>query len=98
MLYEHTSFSMAELRSTVHRLVEATRGELHKKLLLLDVDGEEILTAKGLAQLPPIPWAGLVDNPAEMSVGWNLFRDGRNQFMVDGRSWLYTRILKEPRL
>jgi len=98
VLYGHTSFSMAELRSTVHGLVEATRGELHKKLLLLDVNGEEILTAEGLAQLPPIPWAGLVDNPAEMSVGWNLFRDGRNQFTVDGRSWLYTRILKEPRL
>jgi hypothetical protein len=53
LLYGHIKFTMAALRSMIHGLVETTRVELRKELLLLDVD-EEGQTMDGVTQLPVI--------------------------------------------
>jgi hypothetical protein len=66
LLYGHIKFSMAGLRSMIHGLVETTRMELRKELLLLDVD-EDGRVVDGATQVPVIEWDRLVDNPA----GWS---------------------------
>ena len=79
LLYGHIKFSMAGLRLMIHGLVETTRMELRKELLLLDVD-EDGQVADGATQVPVIEWDSLVDNPAEIRTGWNFFKDKRNRF------------------
>ena len=59
---------MAGLRSIIHGLVEITRIELRKELLLLDVN-EDGQIANRAINLPGIEWDSLVDNPAEMKTG-----------------------------
>ncbi len=98
VLLGHTSFTMAHLRSMVHGLVHVARALLHAELLLLEVDQGEELTQSAREVLPEIQWDGLVDNPAELSAGWNLFKDARNSLKVDRQAWLYTRVLEEQGL
>ena len=98
LLYGHIKFSMAGLRSMIHGLVETTRMELRKELLLLDVD-EDGRVADGATQVPVIEWDSLVDNPAEMRSGWNFFKDKRNTFGgVEGEDWLSSRVVQERKL
>ena len=62
--------------------------ELWKELLLLDVD-EDGWVVDGVTQVPVIKWDSLVDNLAEMRLGWNFFKDKRNIFKgVEGEDWL----------
>lgn len=72
LLYGHIKFTMAALRLMIYGLVETTRVELRKELLLLDVD-EEGETIDGVTQLPAIDWDNLVNNLAEIRTGWNFF-------------------------
>ncbi|KAG9191444.1 hypothetical protein G6011_09532 [Alternaria panax] len=98
LLYGHIRFTMPGLRSMIHGLVETARFELQKRLLLLDID-EDGRLAEGATPLPTIHWDSIVDNPAEMKVGWNFFQDKRNTFGgVDGKSWLAHRVIHEKRL
>jgi len=93
--YGHIKFSMAGLRLMIHGLVETTRMELRKELLLLGVD-EDGRIANGATKLPGIEWDSLVDNPAEIKTGWNFFKHDMNTFGgVDGREWLTARMVKE---
>ncbi|KAI9881994.1 MAG: hypothetical protein M1823_006286, partial [Watsoniomyces obsoletus] len=98
IMYGYVQYSMPQLRSMVHGLVETTRKELHRELLLLDVD-ETGQLADGATTLPAIEWDKVVDNPAELRAGWNFLQDPRNTFGgVEGGSWLSQRITKEKRL
>ena len=44
LLYGHIKFSIPDLRSMVHGLVETTRIKLQRDLLLLEVDEEGVIT------------------------------------------------------
>lgn len=89
---------MPGLRSMIHGLVETTRFELQKQLMLLDIN-EDGRLAEGATPLPAIDWDRVVDNPAEMKVRWNFFQDRRNTFRgVDRKSWLAHRVIHEKRL
>ena len=96
LLYGNIQFSMPQLRSMVHGLVETTRRELRQDLLLLDMDDEGNVTEDS-AQVPGIDWDHLVDNPAERRVGWSFIEDPRNNALGfnDGRSWLTRRVIEE---
>lgn len=96
-MYGYVQYSMPQLRSMVHRLVETTRKELHRELLLV-VD-ESGRLADDATTLPAIEWDKVVDNPAELRAGWNFLQDPRNTFGgVEGGSWLSQRITHEKRL
>ncbi|KAF2835755.1 hypothetical protein M501DRAFT_917198, partial [Patellaria atrata CBS 101060] len=98
LLYGHVKFTVPELRSMIHGLVETARLELMQDLLLLDMD-EDGQVKEGSTTAPAICWDSLVDNPAEMKAGWNLFKDSRNTFGgVDGKEWLSGRMVREQRL
>lgn len=98
LLYGHIRFTMPGLRSMIHGLVETARMELHKNLLVLDVDKDGQII-NGATPLPPIEWDSIVDNPAEMRSGWNFFQDKRNTFGgVDGKGWLARRVVQEKKL
>ncbi|KAF1925611.1 uncharacterized protein M421DRAFT_37392, partial [Didymella exigua CBS 183.55] len=77
ILHGYTQYSMPALRSMIHGLVETTRRELERDLLLLDVD-ELGQLAEGATLLPTIEWDKIVDNPAELRSGFNFFQDKRN--------------------
>ena len=53
IMYGYVQYSMPELRSMIHALVETTRTELHRDLLLLNVD-ESGQLADGATPLPVI--------------------------------------------
>ncbi|KAF1923105.1 uncharacterized protein M421DRAFT_13137, partial [Didymella exigua CBS 183.55] len=98
IMYGYVQYSMPQLRSMVHGLVDTTRMELRRDLLLLDVD-ELGQPADGATLLPAIEWDKVVDNPAELRAGWNFLQDPRNTFGgVDGGTWLSRRIADEERL
>lgn len=98
IMYGYVQYSMPQLRSMVHGLVETTRMELHRDLLLLDVDGGGQL-ANGATLLPMIEWDKVVDNPAELRAGWNFLQDPRNTFGgVKGNNWLSHRVINEKKL
>ena len=93
--YGYIKFSMAGLRLIIYGLVEITRMELRKELLLLDVD-EDGQIANRAINLPGIKQDSLVDNPAEMKTGWNFFKHDINTFRgVDGGEQLTARMVKE---
>ena len=55
ILYGYVQYSMPQLRSMIHSLVETARVELHRELLLLDVDDYGQL-ADGATPLPAVEW------------------------------------------
>lgn len=94
----YSQFSMSQLRSMIHGLVQTTRIELLKGLLLLSVDDEGQIK-DGTTPLPPIDWSSVVDNPAELKLGWNFLKDTRNTFGgVVGNEWLSRRVAQEKGL
>jgi superfamily II DNA/RNA helicase len=98
ILYGYVRYSMPQLRSMIHGLVQATRMKLRRELLLLEVDdaGDAV---EGATILPTVAWDKMVDNPAELRAGWNFLQDARNTFGgVDGAGWLAKRVAKEKKL
>lgn len=94
----YVQFSMTGLRSMVHGLVEEARITLWQDLLLLSLGPDQQPTGQPVP-LPLIPWAALVDDPAEMKAGWSFLQDSRNTFDgVDGKTWLSSRVPREPPL
>ena len=88
-------FTMSALRSMVHGLVDSTWTELRRNLLLLDVnDRGEIVP--GSTPIPPLDLDQLYDHPSELEKDGSLLKDPRNTFAVDGPTWLYRRIFREP--
>jgi superfamily II DNA helicase RecQ len=93
----HIHFSMARLRCMVHGLVETTRQELWRDLLLLDID-EHGQIREGTTAIPRFKLDQLRDNPGESRNGWSFLEYPDNDFEVDGQRWLYHRVLQEERL
>jgi superfamily II DNA helicase RecQ len=98
ILYGYVRYSMSQLRSMIHGLVESTRIELRRELLLLEMD-QASNPIEGATRLPAVEWDRMNDNPAELRSGWNFLQDPRNTFGgVNGVSWLATRIVQEKKL
>ena len=66
-----------------------TKKELFRDLLLLKMDEEGELMTQSEEELSEIRWEELVDNAAEMWLGWSMFRDTRNKFVVNEERWIY---------
>ncbi|KAI0999717.1 hypothetical protein K3495_g8479 [Podosphaera aphanis] len=50
------------------------------------------------AGIPRLDLESFNENPAEMTCGWNFLQDSRNLFEVDGKKWLYQRVLQHEKL
>lgn len=110
LLYGHISFSMPDLRAMIHGLVHTTRVRLLRDLLLLNVNSEGVEVeiddvgnerAMERPQLPQVKMEELMDNAAEMRVGWSFVEDGRNTEAfggVNGKDWINSRIVRVPAL
>jgi superfamily II DNA helicase RecQ len=98
ILYGYVRYSMPQLRSMMHGLVELARMELRRDLLLLEMDSAGNIIP-GATLLPAVEWDKIVDNPAELRAGWNFLQDPRNTFGgVDGAGWLSRRVVNERKL
>jgi superfamily II DNA or RNA helicase len=98
IMHGYVQYSMPQLRSMIHSLVDTARLELYRELLLLDVDGYGQL-ADNATPLPAVEWDKIVDNPGELRAGWSFLQDPRNTFGgVKGDCWLSQRIIEEKRL
>jgi hypothetical protein len=77
----------------IYGLAQTARVQLLKELLLLKVDREGQIV-EGTTALPAIDWASMVDNLAELKLGWSFLQDVRNSFGgVDGEGWLSRRVV-----
>ena len=85
ILVNKIKFSMDDIRTVVHGLLETTRRRLKRELLFISNEGE----------LPALDLKALSDNAAELSEGWNFLQDRHNHFVVDGERWLWRRMFKE---
>ena len=98
LLYGKIQFSMPQLRGMIHGLVQTTRTELYRDLLLLQVTGDGHIVAD-TTSASRVDWDHLVDNPAEVQIGWNFIKDPRNPFDgMDGSAWLMDRLSRDENL
>lgn len=72
----------------VHRLAQTTAQVLV----------EDLLFYKSRQQVPAVPWHSMHDDPTNGRRGWNFLQDQRNRFPVDGRSWLFERIMENNKV
>jgi hypothetical protein len=69
----------------VHGLLETGKKRLYRDLMFVDDEGR---------QAPAIDIEKLVDNPVETSEGWSFLEDSRNEFPVDGKRWMWKRLVR----
>ena len=84
--YQNKEFTRSEFQSMVHGLVDKARTALMEDVMLFVDEDEQRAT------LPRIPWNELHDNAAEDEPGWSFTDDRRNEWPVDGKTWLAERI------
>lgn len=94
LLIDQQSFTLENLRSTVHGLYETARLQLLKDVLLLDLDARDQVRA-GTSMLPELCLDKLVDQPADMSPGFSFLRHPDNG-MESWETWLLYRVVEEP--
>ena len=82
--YKQIDLSMGQLRGMIHGLVRRTSQALESVLVLKEVN------------FPSIPWLHLHDDPTREGIGYNFVRDERNDWPVDGSTWLVDRLPREP--
>ena len=85
-------FSMDQMRSVVHGLVDTARRRLVQELLFM---------IPGVAQwraedMPRFDMARIVDNHSVGDEGYSFVHDARNAWPVDGWKWLVQRVFAEP--
>ena len=97
LLFGHVRFSISQLRGWIHGMVQATRVQLRRGLLLLDVDDDGKIQ-EGATPLPPIQWGELFDDARESEVGWSFLKDPRSKWDVNGAQWLVKRVSSEQPL
>jgi hypothetical protein len=85
ILYKEVHFSMGDFRGFIHGLVGSLRGILHNELLFC-ADAQPI---------PAIPWASLIDDPAQAKAGWSFLQDSRTMWPVDGTQWMTQRLMQD---
>lgn len=89
---DNVSFSMDDVRSVVHGLVESMQQELVRDLLILPPnDGQDWKPEI----LPRISIEKLFDNPAELTAGWSWLQDARTEWTVGGADWMVDRTFAE---
>jgi hypothetical protein len=87
--------NMSNIRDMIHRLVQSTKDQLFRDLMLMefDPDNDEVI----LIKLPEIPWGSLVDDGSNIEVGYSFMTDARNVIIIDrearqleeyGSSWI----------
>jgi superfamily II DNA helicase RecQ len=86
IMYKQIQFTMSQFRGMVHQIVHDTRERLLRRVLDIAPHQEH--------ELPAIPWDELRDDPANAQPGWNFVQDRRNPWPVDGRWWLFDRLMK----
>ena len=90
LLYKELQFTMAQFRSMVHGLVDASRRLLMEDLLFSNSPSAE--------SVPSIPWESLRDNPTDERPGWNFLQDQRTHMPVDGERWLFEWVGQNARI
>lgn len=90
LLYKELQFTMAQFRSMVHGLVDASRRVLMEDLLFSNSPSAE--------SVPSIPWESLRDNPTDERPGWNFLQDQRTHMPVDGERWLFEWVGQNARI
>ncbi|KAH1736623.1 hypothetical protein KXV22_006732 [Aspergillus fumigatus] len=84
LLYQQMAFTMGDFQGFIHGLVTAAR-EILGHLCMQDH-----------AQMPPLPWTALYDDPSQSQAGWNFVQDARTRWPVDGTHWMINQLRAEP--
>jgi len=93
LLVDQQSFTMLDLQSMMHGLLETVRTRLLAGVLLLNGHG----AGSGSAALPELRLGELVDQPAEVAAGYSFLKHPDNPF-GPWRDWLLRRVVEEPAL
>lgn len=87
--YQDVEFTRGQFQRMMHGMVNSAWETLVRDVLLCGGPDD--------GDVPRIPWAQLVDNPANDLPGWSFVDDERNRWPVDGRTWLHRRMWTEHR-
>ncbi|KAK5706931.1 hypothetical protein LTR97_001923 [Elasticomyces elasticus] len=91
LLIDNVSFSIDDIRSVVHGLVETVQQALARNLLMIEPAGHDWKPAS----LPAFSMEKLFNNAAELSAGWSFLRDARTEWVVDGERWMRSRLFHD---
>ena len=87
ILYKDIQFTMPEFRAMVQEVVAEARERMLRRVLCVG-PGEE-------GEMPAIPWDDLRDDASNQEPGWDFIHDQRNPWPVDGKRWLFERIMRQ---
>nr|POE87058.1 atp-dependent dna helicase tlh1 [Quercus suber] len=93
VLVRKIKFSMDDIRKVVHGLLSNVRTQLVEELCVLPV-GERPGEWKP-EELPQFNIAKISDNHRVLDEGWNFLKDIRNEWPVDGETWMGMRLFRE---
>jgi superfamily II DNA helicase RecQ len=88
LLYKDLHFGMAQFRGMIHGLAAETRRLLFEELLFS--------SNKSTDGVPPVPWDSLRDDPTNERPGWNFLHDPRSHLPVNGETWLFNQVGRNP--
>nr|ACP42044.1 TLH5 [Pyricularia oryzae] len=88
--YRKIQFGMGQLVDIVHGMVAEAREVMAELLIMPEGQDHE--------QFPAINWAGLHDDQSDEAYGYSFLRDERNEWPVDGKTWLMGKISQQIEL
>lgn len=96
MLCRKMKFNMSDVGTVVHGLLSTARQRLIGELLMLPVAERANANEWKPIGLPRFELKQIADNHSVMDKGWTFFADVRNEWVVDGATWMGQRALREP--
>lgn len=96
VLCRKIKFNMHDVRTVVHGLLSMVRQRLIGELLMLPVVERTSASEWRPIGLPRFELKQIADNHSIMDEGWSFFADVRNEWAVDGTTWMGQRALHEP--
>lgn len=94
--YQKTRFTMNEVRHMFDMAVEHTRGMMARLLFIGSNEGDE--DSRVVDQFPHIDLASIQDDHSDDTRGYSFLTDARNQWTVDGKTWLRDRMMADAAL
>jgi len=98
VLCRKIKFNMSDIRTVVHGLLSTARQRLVGELLMLPVVERSSAKEWRPIGLPRFELKQIADNHSIMDEGWSFFADVRNEWAVNGATWMGQRALHEPEM
>jgi hypothetical protein len=90
--HKKAKLSMVDLLGSIHTAFASCTEVLYRDLLFFSALRHTDIGVIAAAQLPPIPWDGIVDNVNNAAPGYSFVTDLLQDNKLDSRQWLLRRL------